>query len=110
MFKKLFVVAILVLMFTVSGAWGAEDGQTCKVYANTKLFMMISADQSSAVKPNQHISVDVGEEITEGLSKFFTAESTKHGTPMEWTGAHIVQNARDGKILVVRDVDLKECK
>jgi len=110
MFKKLFVVVILILMFAVGGAWGAEENQECKVLANTKLFMMLSADQSSPVKPNMHITVAVGEEITEGLAEFFAAESTRHGSPMEWAGAHVVQNLSDGKILIVRDGDLKECK
>lgn len=110
MFKKLFVVAILILMFAVGGAWGAEEDQECKVLANTKLFMMLSADKPMAVKPNMDIPVAVGGEINGRLAEFFAAESTKHGSPMEWTGAHVVQNLFDGKMLVVRDVDLKECK
>jgi len=112
MLKKLFLVAILILMFAVGGAWGAEENQECKVLANTKLFMMLSANQSSPVMPNMDIPVAVGEEINEGLAEFFTAESTIHGrrTPMDFAGAHIVRNLFDGKLLVVRDMDLIECK
>ena len=109
MFKKLCLVLTIALSIAVGGAWAAEEGQECTVPAGSKIFMMASTMDPLPVKPNRDINVTVDSEITEDLAKFFTKESTKYGIPMEWAGAHVAK-VYDGKIIVVRDVDLKACK
>ena len=117
MFKKLCLVLAIVLAVAVGGAWGAEsswdgnakEGQECRVPAQSKIFMMVNAQDSLPVMPNIDIRVTLGEQITPGLVEFFTAESERYGVPMDWTGARVA-TVSDGKLIVVREVDLRDCE
>jgi len=109
MFKKLCLVLTLVLAVAVGGAIAAEEGQECRVPAGSKIFMMVNAQDSMPVMPNRDIHVILGMKITDSLVEFFTDESTRYGVPMDWTGARVA-TVSDGKLIVVRDMDLKDCK
>jgi hypothetical protein len=109
MFKILCLVSILVLMFAVGGAWGFEENQECEMLAGSKVFMMVSPNTSVPVMPNGNITVTLGEEITEGLVKFFNEESALNGVTQDFAGGRIAQDIA-GKIIVIKPTDVINCK
>ena len=111
MFKKLCLVLTIALLIGPIGgaAIASEEGQECRVPAGSKIFMMVNVQDSLPVMPNKDITVTLGMKITEPLVKLFTAKSTMYGLPMDWTGSRVA-TVSDGKIIVVREVDLKDCK
>lgn len=110
MFKKLCLVLCLVLAVTVGSVWAVEKGQQCTMTVGSKIFLVSPNGDAVSVRTTRDLQITIGEKVTaKGAADLNEAVLGMGKTDMDWTDANLV-SVEDGKLAIVRDLSIKDCK
>jgi len=119
MFKKLMLCLVLVMALVAGpiggAALAAEDGQTCTLLGGVKIIQIMPDGTLMGVTTPGEISIKIGAEIDAEMVANLNSQSTGEHT-MDWTGGNmgiVEYDFGSGPVpllLVVKDVDVRDCK
>ncbi len=119
MFKKLMLCLVLVMALVAGPIGGAavaaEEGQTCTLLAGVKIIQIMPDRTLMGVITPGEISIAIGAEIDAEMVANLNNQSTGEHA-MDWTGGNMGMVEYDfghGPVplmLVIKDVDVRDCK
>jgi len=111
MFKKLILVLVLSLVVMIGSVWGVEKGQECTMNTKAKIFLFGPRGNAIPVQSGRDLQIIIGEKINaEGAAKLNKKVMEIGETDMDWVDANLAVVAVNGDLIIVRDLDIRDCK